>query len=193
MGSDSENFEMEALRIELAEIRATLVQRQLLETDVGRARAAIAHAFERGAGNVASYAVSCFKSETFRPEPQRKPKPLNAHGRDDPTHTDEGERVWQAHEVDDAWRHGYLAECRRAFEERWPLERPGDLARYAPSRDEYDRWVAAMKDRMPVLKLDPARIRHTANVALDAWAEVWGFEDLRIDDDPEPVPGAVAA
>lgn len=197
--SDSENFEMAALRIELAEIGASMIQRQLLESNVERARAAIAHAFERGAGNVASYAVSLFKSETFMPDPRRRPALVNVHGRDDPTHTADGERIWQAHEVDEVWRHGYLGKCITAFNEGWPLEEPGELARYAPSSAEWQAWADAMKTRMPALMLDPAHIRHTAANALDAWAEVWGFEDLRVDPDPEPAavdpdpePAAVA-
>lgn len=188
MSESRENLERQALRIELAEIGASMIQRQLFETNVDRARAAIARAFERGAGNVASYAVSLFKSETFMPDPSRKSALANVHGRTDPTRTEDGERIWQAGEVDDTWRHGYLGVCITALDERWPLETPGELARYAPSSGEWQAWSAAMKRRMPELLLDPARIRHTAANALDAWAEVWGFDDLRVDDDPEPDP-----
>lgn len=183
MSENREHLEREALRIELREIGASSMQRGLLEANVDRARAAIAQAYERGAGNVASYAVSLFKSETFMPDSRRRSPLMNVHGKADPTRTDEGERIWQADEVDDVWRRGYLADCIAALDEgRDPA------ALYAPSPEELDAWVAAMKVRMPVLLLDPARIRHTAVNALDAWAEVWAFDELRRDDDPEPEP-----
>jgi hypothetical protein len=176
-------FDLESLQLELTELGASHLQRELFEMDVGRARAAIAEATNRGAGNPLSYAVSLFRSEGFQREAKRKPRPINVHGRTDPTRTDEGERIWQAHEVDSGWRRGYLADCIGAMQDgRDPA------ARYAPADEEMRAWVEAMKRRVPVLRLDPLRIRHTAVHALDAWAEVWGFDELRmIDDDPEPV------
>jgi NADPH-dependent 2,4-dienoyl-CoA reductase/sulfur reductase-like enzyme len=175
-------FDLESLQLELTELGASHLQRELFEVDVGRARAAIAEAANRGAGNPLSYAVSLFRSEGFQPEAKRKPKPVNAHGRTDPSRTDDGERIWQSHEVDSGWLRGYLADCIEAMQDgRDPA------ARYAPSDEEMQAWVEAMKRRVPVLMLDPLRIWHTASHALDAWAEVWDLEELRmLDDDPEP-------
>jgi len=176
-------FDLESLRLELRDLGATHLQRQLFELDVPRARAAIAEATNRGAGNPLSYAVTLFRSEAFQPEDKRQPKPVNVHGRTDPTRTDDGERIWQASEVDESWRRGYLGDCIAAV-----AEGRDPAAHYAPSDSEMQSWVEAMKRRMPALELDPSRIQHTAKLALDAWAEVWGFDELRLpDDDPEPV------
>lgn len=169
MGSESQSIEMEALRIELRELGASMFQQRMLEGDVDRARSAIAQAYERGAGNPLSYAISLFRSETFLPEAKRRPKPLNAHARIDPTRTDEGERVWQASEVDDGWRREYLADCIDALVEgRDPSER------YLPSASEFETLtrVARTQASEQVTLRDAAR-------ALAGWATVWGFDDLR--------------
>lgn len=167
------DFESESLKIELRELAATPLQRAVLERDVPRARAAIAEAIKRGAGQPIQYALSLFNSERFQPEPAQRPKPVNRHARSDPTRTDEGERIWQADEVDEVWRHGYLGDCIQAY-----LEGRDPAARYLPSDEECVLWFAAMKERMPALRLDPSGIHWTAAHALGAWAEVWGFEDL---------------
>jgi hypothetical protein len=179
------DFEIESLEIELRELGATAVQRQVLVANVERARAAIAEAYTRGAGKPLYYALSLFNSDTFQPERKRKPKPVNRHGREDPLFTDDGERIWQAHEVTDEWRHGHLVDCVKGLSEGYD-----PLARYQPSEEEMEAWVQAMRLRVDVLRIGPRHIRRTSQVALDAWAEVWSFDDLRLDqaeDDPEPV------
>lgn len=171
---------MEALRIELTELRASMLQRQVFEQNVDRARAAIAQAYERGAGNPLSYAMSLFRSETFLAEKAPRPKPVNAHAKADPTRTDEGERVWQADAVDETWRRGYLADCIDAL-----MEGREPAARYRPSDDEFTLLtaVAVEQTATEVALTDAAR-------ALAGWAIVWGFDDLRerlegLDAEPE--------
>jgi hypothetical protein len=171
VSSEKERIETDALRIELQELGATMLQSQLLQTNVERARAAIAQAYDRGAGNPLSYAISLFRSEGFEPEKPAKPKPTNAHGKVDPTRTDDGERIWQWHEVDEKWRHEYLADCIAATQEgRDPK------MRYQPSDEEFDRVS------------EIARAAENAVSALDAWATLWGFDDLRQQLEYEEVP-----
>ena len=185
------DLEHESLKIEMRELGATVLQRQVLERDVPRARAAIAEAIKRGAGRPIVYALSLFNSPSFQTEHRARPKPVNLHGPEDPRYTDDGERIWQWYEVDDEWRHSYLEETIRALHEHRPLTEVGDLPRYQFSDEELQAWAKAMRRQGAVLRLDPSSIRHTAERALDAWSEVWGFENLRAilaqyDDDPEP-------
>lgn len=172
MRSENDKIETEALRIELRELGATALQSQLLEKDVERARAAIAQAYDRGAGNPLSYAISLFRSEAFEHRKGQKLRPQNDHGKVDPTRTDDGERIWQWHEVDDEWRHEYLADCIAAMSEgRDPK------LRYQPSDEEFDRVAEIARD--------PS----TPTSALGAWAALWGFNDLqrRVDQPRNPI------
>jgi hypothetical protein len=183
------DFEKENLELELAELGATSVQRESLRGDVARARAAIAQAYDRGAGNPLAYALSLYRSEAFQPEAKAKPRAVNQHGRDDPTRTDEGERIWQWHEVDDSWRKGYLLDCWQAFQEgREPA------ARYQPSEAEFDAVKDLHAPRLPISVLNPTALHTNAERALRAWAEVWGValperesDDLDLTPDAERV------
>jgi len=180
-------FDLESLQLELRELGATHLQRELFELDVPRARAAIAEAAKRGAGNPLSYAVTLFHSDGFQPEAKSKPRPVNVHGAEDPTRTDDGERIWQANEVDADWRRGYLLDCWTAF-----VEGREPAARYAPSDEEYEAVKALHAPRLPISVLNPTELSANAERALRAWAEVWDVELPERDpepvlDDPEPV------
>lgn len=155
--------ELEALRIDMAHVGADQLQRKLLEADIPVARAAIAMALERNVRNPIAYAMSVFRGETHHVAAKSKPA-INRHGITDPTHTDEGERIWQWYEVDDGWRRGYLADCWKALrEEREPA------ARYQPSPQEYDDLKAIIGE----LEHEPATLRMTAEKALQAWGMLW--------------------
>ena len=177
------DFDLESLELELTELGASHLQRELFEMNVPRARAAIAEATNRGAGNRLSYALSLFRSEGFSPEPKRKPRPVNVHGRIDPTRTDEGKRIWQADEVDDVWRAGYLTECWQALHER---REP--TTRYQPSEAELDAWMTLMLPPgfSTPISLEPRTLETTAERALQAWAELWGV--LLPELERQPVP-----
>ena len=152
--------ELAALRAEMDAIAATPVQRQAFETDPPKARAAIAKALAAGARNAAAYAMSVFRQSAI---PIKLPT-SNLHGRIDPTRTDDGERIWQWHEVDDSWRRGYLADCWKALEEgREPA------ARYQPSQLEFSALAALAGE----LEHEPGTLRTTAEKALRAWGMLW--------------------
>jgi len=158
--------DLAALRAEMDAIAATPVQRQAFETDPPKARAAIAKALSAGARNAAAYAMSVFRQSAI---PVKLPT-SNLHGAIDPTHTDDGDRIWQWHEVDDSWRRGYLADCWKALEE----ERD-PAARYQPSQLELSALAALAGE----LEHEPSTLRMTAGKALRAWGMLW-FGD------PEP-------
>lgn len=170
--------DLELLNLELEALGASSFQRQHLEQDATRARAAIAEAHKRGAGQPLSYAISLFNSPNFTSTHAKPPALTNAITNADPKHTDDGERIWHAHEVDNGWRHAYLEQCVKAYLEGWELERPGDLPRYEPSSEEWALWMAEMKERVPGLKIDPTHMRWQAAHALAAWATVWEFDDV---------------
>lgn len=174
----------ESLRIELRELGATQEQRDVLEVDPLRARAAIAQARKAGAEVPVSYALSLYRSATWEPDAPRRHRLVNLHGAIDPTRTDDGERVWQADEVDTTWRKGYLEDCSRALSEgRDPAER------YLPSAEEFDQWSDVMGVVGPPGNMSPENLTDSAGRALLGWAIVWGFAaDPRADDiDLEPV------
>lgn len=138
-------------------------QQQSFEVDVPKARAAIAKAFAIDAFNKASYSITVFRKSVAESPAHPLPK-ANRHGVIDPTHTDDGERIWQWYEVDDNWRRGYLADCWKAFrEDREPA------ARYQPSPSEYDDLKAIVGE----LEHDPFTLRMTAEKALQAWGMLW--------------------
>lgn len=56
--------ELELLRADLSRLGATAIQRQTFETDIPKARAALARAQEAGAGRPLSYALTVFNSES---------------------------------------------------------------------------------------------------------------------------------
>lgn len=155
--------ELESLRAEMASIGLTPNQRETFEADVPKARAAIAKALAADAFNPAAYSVKAFR--TLVTEISARPLPkANRHGVIDPTHTDDGERIWQWYEVDDVWRRGYLADCWKALrDEREPA------ARYQPSPQEYDDLKAIIGE----LEHEPATLRMTAEKALQAWGMLW--------------------
>jgi hypothetical protein len=176
------DFEHETLNIELRELGASTLQRQLFEGNVERARAAIAQAYDRGAGNPLSYAISLFRSESFLPERKPKPKPVNTHAPTDPTRTDDGERIWQADEVDAVWRQAYLRDCWQVFSE----ERDA-AAHYQPSDAEFEQVKELHAPRLPISVVNPTELHTNAERALRAWAEVWAVELPERDQDPEPL------
>jgi len=177
--------DLELLNLDLDALGASQFQRQTMQSDATRARAALAEAAKRGAGQPLSYAMSLFNSPNFSPSKPKLSLVSNASVLGDPKISDDGERIWHAEEVDDQWRHGYLDQCIKAYLGDWDLERPGDLPRYAPSQEEWTGWMTLMKERAGVLKLDPSHIRWNAAYSLAAWAELWKFEDLLADICPE--------
>ncbi len=178
--------DLRSLRLELGELGASFLQRTHFETDAPRARAALAEAIQRGAGNPLSYAISIFNSESFHAGPPRKSPAVNRHGRQDPRFTDDGERIWHANEVSDEWRQGHLLDCWQAF-----CEKRDPLARYQPSDEEFASWSAVMRrggDYLPISVLNPSKLHTTAERALRAWAELWSVGlPSREEADPEPV------
>lgn len=177
--------DLELLNLDLDALGASDFQRQTMQANAPRARAALAEAAKRGAGQPLSYAMSLFNSQNFSPTKPKLSLVSNASVLGDPKRSDEGERIWHANEVDDAWRHGYLEQCIKAYLEDWDVDRPGDLPRYEPSPVEWAGWMELMKDRIQVLRIDPTHVRWQAAHALAAWAELWGFEDLLADINPE--------
>lgn len=152
--------ELKALRAEMDAISATPIQRDAFESDPPKARGAIAKALAAGARNPAAYAMSVFRQSSI---PVKLPT-SNLHGSIDPTRTDDGERIWQWHEVDDSWRRGYLADCWKALSEgREPA------ARYQPSALE----LSALAQLAGQLEHEPSTIRMTAEKALRAWGMLW--------------------
>lgn len=162
-------FELENLRRELRDLGATRLQFELFESNPSRARASIAQALRQEATNELAYAIALFRSDNFQPDPKRLVRPQNQHVAPDPRYTDDGERIWQAHEVDDGWRRDYLRDCIEAF-----LDGRDPLSRYEASEDEMTLWSDAMRKRTTNIRFDAL----TTAQALSAWAEVWGFEDL---------------
>lgn len=177
--------DLELLNLDLDALGASSFQRQHLEQDAPRARSAIAEAQKRGAGQPLSYAISLYNSPNFQPSKAKLTVVTNVHALGDPKISDDGERIWQANEVDDRWRHDYLAACITAYREGWSLERPGDLPRYQPSDEEWTAWQAIMRTRYPAMLIDPLHVEWSAAQGLAAWAELWEFEDLLAEVQPK--------
>ena len=147
----------------MSKIGLTPNQRDTFESDVSKAREAIAQAYAADAFNPAAYSVKAFRS-LIAEQPARPLPKSNRHGPLDPTHTDDGERIWQWYEVDDIWRRGYLADCFKALKEnREPA------ARYQPSPQELDDLKAIIGE----LEHEPSTLRMTAEKALSAWGMLW--------------------
>jgi hypothetical protein len=82
-----------------------------------------------------------------------------------------GEEVRFAHLADPRWKHEYLRQCINALNDP-EVEPP----RYEPSLAEWRLWAQTMRSSTVV---DDHITANHAKKALDAWAEVWGFDDLR--------------
>lgn len=157
-------IELEALRSDMARIGLTTNQRALFETDIPKARAAIAASLN--APNPAAYSIVAFRNATK--EHTSKPASSNLHSLTDPLYTDDGERIWQWYEVDDNWRRGYLEDCWKALrEDREPA------ARYQPSPAEFTE----LKGLSGKMDMRPEAIRNTAEAALRAWGMLWFGEE----------------
>jgi len=190
--------DLELLHLDLDALGASSYQRQHLEQDATRARAAIGEAQKRGAGQPLSYAISLYNSPNFQSAKPKLTLISNTHALGDPKTSDEGERIWHSSEVDDHWRHDYLAACITAYRDGWALERPGDLPRYQPSDDEWRTWQGIMRTRYPAMLVDPRHVEWSAAQGLAGWAELWEFEDLLaevrpkgdsdLDDDEDEIP-----
>lgn len=160
------DVDLESLELEMTELGATPSQRATLKTNPARARIAIARAAVVGAKAPIAYAMRLFTSESFLPDGDSKPSGVNLRGRVDPTRDDDGERIWQPHEVSPEWRRGYLRECWKALQDgREPV------ARYAPS----DVELAALGVVTVPEEVSPEFLHGLSERALRAWAQVWGL------------------
>lgn len=70
---------LESLRLELDSLAATDVQRQALEANPARARAAISEARKNGAQNLLAYALSVFNAADFTPRNVEQRHGTNRH------------------------------------------------------------------------------------------------------------------
>jgi hypothetical protein len=82
-----------------------------------------------------------------------------------------GEDVKHHHLADPRWKHEYLRQCIDALNDP-EVEPP----RYEPSLAEWRLWAQTMRSSTLV---DGHITANHARAALDAWAAVWNFPDLR--------------